>query len=267
MAEIERSTLDAALVRCTEIDRIRDHFNRYFFGNKATQPAEYDLVVNTGRVPLEDVIAVVATAIRDDQANAMGSLEQRRVMTLARELGAGERGFASAVADRLDIRVYDRELLERQAVRLGVPESELEKIDEQPPGIFQRFRPGNTYQRYRDALDQFMHEVAAQGSVILVGRGGSRFLRSDPAAFHVRLVAPMPVRVRRVMEYHWVREDVAKKRIVESDARRCRFFETCFGTDWSSPLEYDITVNTGRLGLTAVNLVVWASNRRWSRSR
>ena len=116
--------------------------------------------------------------------------------------------------------VYDRELLEQEAVRLGVPEAEIEKIDEQPAGIFQRFRPGSIYQRYFEALEQIMRELAERGDVILVGRGGNRFLRDDPRAFHVRLVAPMPIRLRRVMEYRWVRESVAKKLIAESDCQR-----------------------------------------------
>ena len=52
------------------------------------------------------------------------------------------------------MQLYDRELLEQEAVRLGVPEAELEKIDERPAGIFQRFRPGSIYQRYFEALGQ-----------------------------------------------------------------------------------------------------------------
>ena len=60
---------------------------------------------------------------------------------------------------------------------------------------------------------QIMHELAERGDVILVGRGGSQILKDDPQAFHVRLVAPLPVRVRRVMEYRWVQEGVAKKLI------------------------------------------------------
>ena len=75
-------------------------------------------------------------------------------------------------------------------MRLGVPEAELEKIDERGAGIFQRFRPGSIYQRYFEALGQLMHELSHRGDVILVGRGGSRILRDDPRAFHVRLVAP-----------------------------------------------------------------------------
>ena len=55
MAHLEGWSLDKAQARCREVERIRDLFTRYFFGQTATQPAQYDLVVNTARVPLEDV--------------------------------------------------------------------------------------------------------------------------------------------------------------------------------------------------------------------
>jgi cytidylate kinase len=266
MAGLEGLPLEQALARLTEVDRTRDHFFRYFFGSQASLPAEYDLVVNTGRLFLEDVVAVVAAIVRQQAIEAIGRPPGRRVLTLARELGAGERGFPPTLGDRLQMQLFDRELLERQAVRLGVPESELEKIDEHAPGIFQRFLPGSIYQRYREALEQSMRELAGRGDMIIVGRGGSRFLRDDPRAFHVRLVAPLPVRIRRVMEYHWIREEVARRRISASDAARRRFYEDYFGADWASPLEYDATVNSGRLGATAVDAVVLAANRYWSRT-
>jgi hypothetical protein len=68
-------------------------------------------------------------------------------------------------------------LLEQEAVRLGVTEDELEKVDEHPAGIFERFRPGSLHQRSFEALGRLMKELAGQGDVLLVGRGGSRFLR------------------------------------------------------------------------------------------
>lgn len=265
MATLEGWPLDRAVAQCAETDRIRDRFNRYFFGDRVTMPSEYDLVVNTGRMPLDDVVALVAAAAERCQPEAAVRSGSRRVLTLARELGAGERGFAPAVANRLGMRVYDRELLEEQATRLGMQASELEKVDEHAPGVLERLRPGNLSQRYREALERSMRELAAQGDVILVGRGGSCLLRHDAAAFHVRLVAPTGIRVRRVMEYHWVREEVAKKRISESDATRRSFYERCFGADWSSPLQYDLTVNSGRLGVAAVETVVLAAGRHWGR--
>jgi cytidylate kinase len=264
MSQLEGWSFDESMARCTEIDRIRGRFTRYFFGDKATQPAQYDLVCNTQHVPLDDVVAVVAAIVRGASVATPGNPTPRRVLTLSRELGTGEQGFPPTLGERLGMQVYDRELLEQEAVRLGVPESEMEKIDERGAGIFQRFHPGSIYQRYFEALGQLMRELAGRGNAILVGRGGNRILRDDPRAFHVRLVAPMPVRVRRVMEYRWVQEGSAKKLIADSDSRRSNFCESYLGVDWFSPLEYDVTVNSGRLGLTAIDAVAMAAERHWS---
>jgi cytidylate kinase len=102
--------------------------------------------------------------------------------------------------------------------------------------------------------------------VLLVGRGGNRFLSDDEAAFHVRLVASMEVRLRRVMEHRWLREKQARQLIAQSDSERRSFYENYFGADWTSPLEYHLTVNTGRLGPAAVDLVAFAAAKWWGRS-
>jgi cytidylate kinase len=265
MARREGWTPEQALARCLEMDRTRERFTRYFFGARALQSSQYDLVVNTARVPLDDVVACVLGLVGNDwTAESLSSPTGQRVLTLARELGAGDTGFGPTLAARLKLRAYDRELLEQEAVRWGVPEAELEKIDEQPAGMFQRFRPGSIYQRYFETLGQIMNDLAKRGDVLLVGRGGSRFLREQPRAVHVRLVAPMPVRLQRVMEHRWLRQGPAEKLIALSDVHRSRFYHDYFGASWSHPLEYHITVNTGRLGPLAVDLIVFAAERYWS---
>jgi cytidylate kinase len=265
MAQREGWTLEHALARCTEEDRARDRFTRYFFGPAAAQPEQYDVVFNTGWVPLDDVAAEVLALVRGAAGEPGGASGGRRVLTLSRQLGAGERTFAPTLAARLGLRVFDRELLEQEAVRLGVTEAELERVDEQPAGLFQRFRPGGLHQRYFEALGQLMAELADQGDVILVGRGGSRFLRDRPGVFHARVVAPPETRARRVMEHRWLREGQARQKIVESDAQRRRFYEDYFGADWCGPLEYHVTANSGRLGPAAVDLIASAAARHWAR--
>jgi cytidylate kinase len=264
MAQREGWTFEQSLAHCTAEDRMRARFIRYFFGPDALQPEKYDLVVNTGRVPLDEVVAGVGKLSQSEgetaeEPNPTGN----RVMTLARELGAGDVDFPPTLAARLGLRAYDRDLLEQEAIRLGVPEAELEKIDEHPAGIFQRFRPGSLYQRYFDALGKLMNDLAVRGDVLLVGRGGSRFLRNHARAFHVRLVAPMAVRLQRVMEHRWLRQGPAQKLINENDAQRRRFYEGYFGADWTDPLEYHVTVNSGRLRPTAVDLAAYAAERYW----
>jgi cytidylate kinase len=115
-------------------------------------------------------------------------------------------------------------------------------------------------------MGQIMGELADRGDVLLVGRGGCRFLSSDPRAFHVRLMASFGVRLRRVIKYRWLAEASARKLIDQTDIWRRQFYETFFGADWASPLGYHLTVNTGRLGPTAVDLVAQAAERSWGRA-
>jgi hypothetical protein len=142
MAQKEGWSVEEALARCTAEDRTRDRFTRYFFGEAPFQPARYDLTAHTGWVPLDDVVAVVAALVRGDTPVPGVPRPGPRVLTLSRELGAGDTGFAPTLADRLGLKVFDKELLEQEAVRLSVSAEELRKVDEQPAGIFQRFRPG-----------------------------------------------------------------------------------------------------------------------------
>jgi CMP/dCMP kinase len=268
MALREGWSMDKARARCLEVDHSRDRFTRYFFGFDALQPEQYDLVSNSDRVPLDEVVALVFELARPNEEpdETPASAGRPRVLTLSRQMGAGNSGFALTLGLRLSLRVLDRELLEYEAVRLGVSEAELEHVDEQPPGLWQRMRSGSLHQRYFEALGQLMRELAERGNVLFVGRGSNRFLRDQAGAFHVRLAAEMETRVRRVMEHRWLREEEARQLIAQRDSQRKRFHESYFNCDWADPREYHLTVNSGRLGPAAVDLIAAAARRYWSRS-
>jgi len=267
MAKLEGCTQEQALARCTEVDRTRDRFNRYFFGEAATQQVHYDLVINTGRVLLDNVVAGVAALVRQQwPSGEVDPSAERRTLTLTGELGTGDSSLAATLAQRLRLSVFDRELLEHEARRLGVSLAELERVDEQPAGIFQRFRPGSLHQRCFETLGQLMKELSAQGDTLLVGRGGSRFLEDDPQAFHLRLVADMQVRLRRIMEHRWLAEDAARALMAQTDLQRGLFYQGFFGVDWTNPLGYHMTVNTGRLRPQGVNLITLLAQQHWARA-
>jgi cytidylate kinase len=268
MACKEGWTLDAALARCTQEDYTRDRFTRYFFAEAAFEPERYHAIFNTQRVALEDIVACVADVILGTEAPRVvvpGSPPSRGVLTLARELGTGERSFAAMLGERLRVRVYDRELLEQESVRLGIDAEVLKQVDEGPAGLLQRVLPNSLYKRYFKAMGTLMNELAERGGVLFVGRGGSRFLRQRPETFHVRLVAPMDFRVRRVMEHRWVREELARRLISESDGARRHFYHDYFGAGWADPVEYHLTVNGGPLGQAAVELAALAADMYWRR--
>lgn len=267
VAQLMNLSPEDAAARCAREDRVRKKFNRYFFGPGADQPANYDLVINSARFSIDETVALLSDLITSTESYQPPRHGSYAVLTLARELGAGEQGFAPPLAERLGLQVLDRELLEEESRELGIPVAEVGRLDEMPAGILQRFRPGSIQHRYVDSLERLMHRYAARGKVLFLGRGGFVFLRDHPTAFHVRLVAPMAVRVRRMMEYRWVREEVARRLLTQSDVRRRTFCLDFLSADWVSPLEYHLTVNTGRLGLIALDAVSNAATRYWTRTR
>jgi cytidylate kinase len=265
MARQEGWPADEAVTRCMAIDRTRDRFTRYFFGSAASVPAEYDLVANTGLVPLEDVVATALVLVRGGAGEPASSGSGRAVLTLTHERGACDMHFVPTLAERLGLHLYDRELLERGAAQLHVTVAKLAATDERPSGIFRRLLVGDLPERYLDSLRRLMGELAARGGVLLFGRGGSHFLKGDPAAFHVRLVASTRTRLRQVMGERWVRESVARTMIATSDRDRQQYYASYLNADWSDPLEYHLTINSGRLGDKAQDVIAVAARRYWSR--
>jgi cytidylate kinase len=257
-------SVEQAVARCREVDRERVKFTTYFFSEEVTQPAAYHVVVNTDRFGINETVELIAGFVRGRTTAHEPRRDVKRIITLARQLGAGDTGFAPTLAGRLGLAVWDREILHREAEILHIPEVTLNGIDEAGPSIFDRFQPGSMHEQYFEALQQVMRELARTGNTLILGRGGCMFLKDYPNALHVRLVSPVAVRVRRTMEYRWLAEGAARAAIVQSDAQRKSFFHSYFGVDWEDPLLYDLTVNSGRLGAAAVELVAAAGELKWA---
>lgn len=266
IARIEDLSWERATARCAEEDRARGRFMHYFFGEGTAEPVRYDLVVDMERTPIDDVVACVVSLARDEWPSGdVDDLRDRRILTLTGEAGAGAVGLAATLADRLGLAVYDRRLLEYESERLGVKVADVESVDERPAGIFGRLIPGDLSHLCFEALKRIMGELADRGDVLIVGRGGSRFLEGDPRAFHVRLVADPAIRLRRVMEQYWLADDAAQALIDRTDARRRKFYHSSFGVAWADPLGYHCTANTGRLGPAVVDLTEFLADRCWAR--
>ncbi|OAI39684.1 hypothetical protein AYO40_05575 [Planctomycetaceae bacterium SCGC AG-212-D15] len=267
MARREGWSGTEAEARVAAVDRTRDRFMRYFFGPAATDPASFDLVINTERVPPDDVVAGIVQMITPKPRGESSSAadQSRRVVTLSRELGAWGTDFIPQLARLLELKVCDRELLADESRRLGVPVEALQALDERPIGLIDWALPSSLHQRYVEAMAPLIKERAAAGGVLLVGRGGNRILADDPAAFRLRLVATRDFRIRRVMSWHWMREGPAARLIDTTDERRAAFAQNAFGGNWNDALEYDLTLNTGRLGPPSIDVAAFFALRYWAR--
>jgi len=212
------------------------------------------------------------------------------VVTISRQFGAAGVPIARELAKRLDAEFLDRALVAQVALRAGIEESELESYDERLPSLWQRIAAAlNTgspelampASPYLDQISQLgthdrlvaitkavIEEAAERGNVVIVGRGGAFILAGKPDTLHVQLHASLDARVRylisRVEEIPPdARPDVSSLRDLAKsvDSARAEYIRGLFNADWLDPRHYDLSIDTGRMGVDATIDVIEAAAR------
>jgi cytidylate kinase len=111
--------------------------------------------------------------------------------------------------------------------------------------------------RYLHALESVVKELARSPSMVIYGRGGQFILKNYPQAFHVQVVAPLEVRLKRVMQDLNLDPEVAKQEIARFDNGIRRFIKRYFQAEVDDPVYYDLVINTNRLSFqTAAAIIV-----------
>ncbi len=186
------------------------------------------------------------------------------IITISRQIGAGESAVARAVAEELGWECADKQILNKEVENTGVKlpyvihfDERLPEKGEAPPNI-------NDHEIYFKALQTIIMEYADKGNVVIVGRGAN-FILKDYDALHYRLIADLPYRIRRVMETRWVNEGPARYIIEQNDKDRASFIRRYFQADWEDPVHYHAVLNTSKLGLdTVIERIVAAAKSHWS---
>lgn len=169
------------------------------------------------------------------------------VITISRQLGSLGFQVGSTVAERLNYRLVWRDLINQAAILAGAPEVALAVFDE-----FNLLGIEPSAQQYKDyirVVNKVVQEMADEGSVVIIGRAGQVLLRDDPRVLHVRIIAPLAVRVTRVAASREVTDEAAAAQIHASDRTRRNYLRRFYHVDWEDPALYDMVINTGQLSV------------------
>lgn len=205
------------------------------------------------------------------------------IVTVSREFGSGGGDIAALLARQLGWRLVDRDLVQRVAEQLGVPEEEVAERDERVAGIGERVSafladafpemllppPPETavdHDMVQRRIEATLREAAEVPPVIVVGHGGQCIFARRPGTLHVRVRAPFDERVRRVRERLEMDSAAARARILEVDEEREEYMRRSYGIDVADPGHYDLILNTGRMSMeeaaTAVVALIVSSRGR-----
>jgi cytidylate kinase len=182
------------------------------------------------------------------------------IITVSRGSMSGGKAFAECVARTLGSPCVGREILITAAAKLGVPEEVLAKKMERGPGLWDRV----TLERgmYVVAVQAALAELIEKGDLVYHGLAGHMLLRGLPAVLRLRLIAPLEVRIRTVMERQECTREAAERYIHDVDENRVSWTKFMYGEDLRDPQLYDLVINLERMSIpTACAMVVEAAKR------
>ncbi|GAB4316156.1 MAG: cytidylate kinase-like family protein [Candidatus Sumerlaeia bacterium] len=199
---------------------------------------------------------------------------RRPVVTISREFGAGGRQVAEALASRMGLILFDRELIDCVAEQAGISARIVSSLDETSRSDMETWVEGILKARifdrteYVHCLLKVMKSLAMRGGCIILGRGANFILQNEPAAYHFRLVAPLDVRVARIAARDGLSHDEALKLVNRVGRERRKFLKDTFPRhNVDDLLSYHMVFNSGRVGIEAIVEIICRFVENAERSR
>ena len=201
------------------------------------------------------------------------------IVTIRGTLGSWAPEIGRQVADLLHADYVDRQIIAEVAARLRRQEEEVSAKEMPPSSLLGRIAEAldlsmssgvgfeGTYlptweiplddRRYLQALESVVKELARSPSMVIQGRGSQFILKNQPQILHVFTVAPLELRVKRVMESQNLAATAARQEIARFEKGSREFIKRYFQASWEDPVQYDLVINTESLGVKdAASIVV-----------
>lgn len=186
------------------------------------------------------------------------------VITINRELGSGGRTIGRKLAERLNVKFYDKALIKELTKKFELSVEELEKVKASKRNWWNDFVQNylnryNVEERFNVEANvattenifrvesQFLKELAADESCVIAGRSGFYIFRNEPNAIKILIQSTMEKRIERVMEKQGLSEEDAKAVIAKVDKGREHYTQQFSGTSRYDTRNYDLVINVANL--------------------
>ncbi len=198
---------------------------------------------------------------------------EKFVITVNRELGSGGRTIGRKLAERLEVKYYDKALIQGLTKEYGLTVEEIEKIKAQKKTWWNEF---NNYYKRRGSTTlpmeaetvlttesmmaterRILQDLAAHESCVVAGRSGFLVFREWPNHINIFIQAPMESRIERVMRKQGLSREDAIAAIEKVDKGRETYIQKYVNTSRYDTRNYDLVINVE--GLTeddAVEVII-----------
>lgn len=188
------------------------------------------------------------------------------VITISRQFGAGGRTLGKMIAEKLNYRFLDDQIIQEIARHAKVSKSTVISMERTAGGAMSRLISSLISRNYMErltgenrgymdeevyvqALYEVLRKLAEEDNVVLIGRGGQYVLENQEGAYHILLVAAMEDRIRFMQSHYDLSESRAKAAVMDGEKRRTNLYRKFNKLDYNDPLHYHLVLNMSRMSL------------------
>ena len=194
-------------------------------------------------------------------------MKEPMVITMAREYASGGSEIAQAVADKLGIPLYNKELITLAAKKSGLTEEAIAASENQRSGslIYSLYMMGNTMPLADQVYilqSNVIKELASQGPCVILGRCGDYVLRERKDVLRVFVYAPKEWRLAYGKENNMLQakdEKGIKDEIDKTDRNRAAYYNYYTQNRWGDAHNYDLAINAALGRETCVKMILDAA--------
>ncbi len=190
-------------------------------------------------------------------------MEQNLIITIGRQFGSGGREIGQLLAQHLNCKYYDKELIYEAAKLSGLCEECFKKVDEKRPNNFlstismswhnaSSHLSGNqgwSEEMIFKVQSDVIRNIAAKESAVIVGRCADYILRDNPHCISVFIHATAADCVQRIMSRN---EGISEREAYEFTQKRNKMRAAYYNfyTDkiWGDSTSYDLCINSSKVG-------------------
>lgn len=204
---------------------------------------------------------------------------QHTIITIGRQFGSGGHEIGNRLSERLDIPLYDHNLIRMAAQELGISDEDATKVDETILGRFLSAYAASSIEyrvfvnsdeagrtltdRVFEQQSAIIRKLAEQRPGIFVGRCADYILGDYTNCINTFIYAYKEDRIRRIMKLYDLDEKQAADKIKKTDRERKNYYEARTKRSWGGIEENSMMFNASLLGIDGVVDALEAIYRKW----
>lgn len=181
----------------------------------------------------------------------------KRIITVSREFGSGGRSIGKAVAQKLGINYYDKEIIEKIAEKTGLSKDFIAQNGEYARGknlfsyaFLGRTMEGKSVEDYIwEAQRNIILDLAEKESCVIVGRCADYILADRSDCLNVFIHADEEFKKDRIVRIYGETGEKPEKRLQDKDKKRSVNYKYYTDRQWGLAGNYHLCLDSSEFGI------------------